>query len=382
MKRFLIICLGLFLIVSCDEMADHTFDESSDFDTEELEKIGKHLAKALKDKNSESFYRYFDRELFKIYSNDLLDNDLTNSYESSGVDNFVQNSIEWIFDVDGNNRKYELINVFEEEGRAVLVIAATTITATTFYELHVTNFNNSYRVYDIYYPAMGFTLSDRLIVNYSYDWNNLSYLDEGAIWSIESDYQSGKYAEVIEEAEALQTESKNNPWVMGIYINARFGDNKLEDLGDVIHKMKGNADLLKFSLYRSIPEPDSMRFYIDKLSSRYGQNPIISNYQNEVLYHEGNPELAEKRFKNTLLTHNDLAHPYEFLGFISANKGDYKKAVKFIKILQRKFEYSASTIRTMFSYNESFTDSREYKNWMANESFEFESMSEAEVQEY
>jgi hypothetical protein len=345
---------------------DYNFEESDTIDLDELEIIGKALAKTLQIKNYQYFYLFFYKDLFKlnfeehlIYGKETLWNDYELNFFFQGV---------WgvLIDEHVAIRKFNLQHVFTEGNDGIIVISALTNNGVRFYEFIVTNYNNAHRIYDIYYSDLGFKLSDAAVTQFPYDWSEIIYLDESTIWDIDNYFENGEYQEVIDTYLKLQKESREQPWLLGKYLSAKYQLGMYEDLEKGIDKIPYNTDFLKLRLFRQIPEVDSIAFYVNRLENRYGSSYVIDHFKNESNYYLRDLDSAENGLLANLLIENDHAAAYVYLAYIAVETEKYRDAIKYLKILQNKFDRESSELIEMFENQQHFYDSQEYKSWIAS----------------
>ena len=366
MKKYFYIIVLSFFTISCETVNDYSFDQSGPIEKDALEKVGNAIVKSLQLKNEQEFYRHFDKDLFKLKVAENLTYGLESVENDYGINYFIESAFEVLKDGEMSVRKFNLQQVFEENGKGIIVISSITENGIRFYEFIVTNYNNSHRIYDIYYTDLGFTLSDAIIKEFPYDWKGISYMDESSIWEIDNSYHQEEYEEVIQEFNKLQKESQEQPWMLGKFLGAIYQEGLYDGLDEKINRTPYNSDFLKYRLYRQMGSVDSLERYVNKIEARYGKSYLTSHFQQEVLYYKNELEAAEAGLLKSLLFENDHAAPYVYLTYISVEKDRYKDAVKYLKILQKKFRRDPEELKSIYADDEDFTSSKEYKAWLSS----------------
>jgi hypothetical protein len=355
----------LIVFTSCESVNDYSFDESGTIEHEELEVIGKALVKSLQFKNEQEFYRYFDKDLFKVKVSEYLNDGTETVWNDYELNYFFEGVWSVLIDEEVSIRKFNLQNVFTEGNDGIIVVSALTNNGVRFYEFLVTNYNNAHRIYDIYYTDLGFKLSDAAVTKFPYDWTDVIYMDESTIWDIDNDFENGEYEEVISSYLKLQKESRDQPWLLGKYLGSKYQLGMYEDLEKGIDNMIYNTDFLKLRLFRQIPLADSIEFYVNRLEDRYGSSYVMDHFKNESNYYKRNLDSAENGLLTNLLIENDHATAYVYLAYIAVETEKYKDAIKYLKILQSKFDRDSNELIAMFENNDAFHASKEYKSWLA-----------------
>jgi hypothetical protein len=57
---------------------------------------------------------------------------------------------------------------------------------------------------------------------------------------------------------------------------------------------------------------------------------------------------------------------YVYLSYIAVETEKYKDAIKYLKILQAKFDRDSNELIAMFENNDAFHASKEYNSWLAS----------------
>lgn len=362
MKKLYFISLIILLLTSCNSVQDHVFVDSEEIEQNELDLLGKQIVRALQDRNQEQLYRYFDQELIRSRFSDYLDIDLDNTYDQSRASSFLDESLNYITFEYSDIRKYKYLGPVNGTGNRI-AISVIHDDELSIYEFIVTNYNNSLKVYDIYYPQIGYKMSEASVVEFSYT-NRLSYLGQSSMYELSSDYIYENYEDYINEFNELDSDDQEHPWIMGNYIQCLFATNESIKTIAHIRKLPDFDGLLK-NRYYQWHQGDSLKSTTKRIVDRYGENSftrsvsLINDYYNP----DKNRDTLVLQMEKELLKENDDSNAYLYLAFIKIEQNKYKDAIKYLDILNKKFDISMSYINDQLVNFDDFLVSQEYRSW-------------------
>lgn len=362
MKRTLVIAAIFAVFVSCNSVDDHVFTDSEEIEKSALDLLGNQLARAFQDQNREQIYRHVDKELVRSCMGDALEMDLNARYEQTQANAFLEESIDYLIFDYSDIRKYKYLGTVNGTGNRI-AISVIHDDEESIYEFLVTDYNNSLKVYDIYYPQIGYKLSESSIVQFNYS-NQISYMAQSSMYDLSSEYLYEDYEDYIESYEELYEEDQDHPWILGNYIQSLFATNNANKTIRSIESLPDFNDLIRNRYYQWYAV-DSLKKTTESVINRYGKNSFtrIFSMINRYYAKDRNIDQLAKEFETELLKENDHADLYLYLVFLKIEQNKYRDAVKFLDIIHNKFQVEMSVLNDQLVNFDDFLVSEEYRNW-------------------